>query len=48
MVDDSKIFIWWTARCITAGVTAGMDLALGLVEEDFGRELALIVARYLG
>ncbi len=31
----------------SAGVTAGMDLALALVEEDFGRELALEVARKL-
>ncbi len=29
----------------SAGVTAGMDLALALVEEDHGRELALKVAR---
>jgi transcriptional regulator GlxA family with amidase domain len=31
----------------SAGVTAGMDLALALVEEDLGRELALKVARAL-
>ena len=31
----------------SAGVTAGMDLALALVEEDLGRELALEVARWL-
>lgn len=33
----------WTS----AGVTAGIDLALALVEEDFGRALALEVARDL-
>jgi transcriptional regulator GlxA family with amidase domain len=33
--------------CTAAGVTAGMDLALALVEEDYGRERALIVARYM-
>jgi len=33
----------WTS----AGVTAGIDLALALVEEDFGRGLALTVARDL-
>jgi transcriptional regulator GlxA family with amidase domain len=33
----------WTS----AGVTAGIDLALATVEEDFGRELALEVAREL-
>jgi transcriptional regulator GlxA family with amidase domain len=31
----------------TAGISAGIDLALALVEEDFGRELALKIARYL-
>ena len=31
----------------SAGVTAGMDLALALVEEDLGRETALEVARWL-
>jgi transcriptional regulator GlxA family with amidase domain len=31
----------------SAGVTAGMDLALALVEEDLGRELALEAARWL-
>ncbi len=31
----------------SAGVTAGMDLALALVEEDHGREVALAVARQL-
>lgn len=33
----------WTS----AGVTAGIDLALALVEEDLGRDVALAVARYL-
>jgi transcriptional regulator GlxA family with amidase domain len=33
----------WTS----AGVTAGMDLALAIVEEDLGRDVALEVARYL-
>jgi transcriptional regulator GlxA family with amidase domain len=31
----------------SAGATAGIDLALSLVDEDFGRELALAVAREL-
>jgi len=39
-VKDGKLFT-------SAGVTAGMDLALALVEEDHGRELALRVAREL-
>lgn len=37
---DGKI---WTS----AGVTAGIDLALALVEEDLGRAIALRVARHL-
>lgn len=33
----------WTA----AGVTAGIDLALALVEDDHGTEIAQTVARWL-
>jgi transcriptional regulator GlxA family with amidase domain len=47
IVDADQIFIRDGPLCTTAGVTAGMDLALALVEEDYGRELALIVARYM-
>jgi transcriptional regulator GlxA family with amidase domain len=39
-VKDGNIFT-------SAGITAGMDLALALVEEDLGREAALAVARML-
>ncbi|WP_426420411.1 GlxA family transcriptional regulator [Bradyrhizobium genosp. A] len=46
-VDSDQIFIRDGNLCTTAGVTAGMDLALALVEEDYGRELALTVARYM-
>ncbi|SFN78755.1 Transcriptional regulator GlxA family, contains an amidase domain and an AraC-type DNA-binding HTH domain [Bradyrhizobium sp. Rc3b] len=46
-VDSDQIFIRDGNLFTTAGVTAGMDLALALVEEDYGRELALIVARYM-
>src|SRR6185437_2957687 len=35
--------VFWTS----AGVTSGIDLALAMVEEDLGREVALAVARYL-
>lgn len=31
----------------SAGVTAGMDLALAMVEQDLGRDMAMDVARYL-
>lgn len=33
--------------CTAAGVTAGMDLAIALVEEDLGREVAMAVAAEL-
>ncbi|MEP9379356.1 GlxA family transcriptional regulator [Aquabacter sp. CN5-332] len=46
-IDTDQIFIRDGALVTTAGVTAGMDLALALVEEDYGRDLALIVARYM-
>ncbi len=39
-VQDGNLFT-------SAGVTAGMDLALAMVEQDHGRELALRVAREL-
>ena len=44
-VDPDSIFIKDGNIYTSAGVTAGMDLALALVEEDYGRELALSVAR---
>src|SRR5580698_5893631 len=46
-IDADQIFIQDGSLYTTAGVTAGMDLALALVEQDYGRELALIVARYM-
>ncbi|MGV8920892.1 MAG: GlxA family transcriptional regulator [Pseudomonas sp.] len=46
-VEPDPIFIndgnVWTS----AGITAGIDLALALVEDDLGHELALAVARHL-
>lgn len=45
-VDDDAIYVrdgrFWTS----AGVTAGMDLALALIEEDLGRDTALTLARH--
>lgn len=35
------------AVCTAAGVTAGMDLAIALVEEDLGKEVAMAVAAEL-
>jgi len=46
-VDPEPIWIRDGCMYTSAGVTAGMDLALGLVEEDLGRDVALEVARYL-
>ncbi len=45
-VEEDAIYVrdgkFWTS----AGVTAGMDLALALVEEDLGRDTALLLARH--
>jgi transcriptional regulator GlxA family with amidase domain len=46
-VDADPIFIRDGNIYTSAGVTAGMDLALALVEEDHGREVALQIARDL-
>ncbi len=46
-VDPDPIFIQDGLVWTSAGVTAGIDLALALVEEDLGRSLALAVARHL-
>lgn len=46
-VDPDPIFIRDDNFYTSAGVTAGMDLALAMVEEDFGRQIALQVARHL-
>ncbi|MBY0243555.1 MAG: GlxA family transcriptional regulator [Burkholderiaceae bacterium] len=43
-VDADAIFIRSDKVWTSAGVTAGIDLALALVEDDFGRDLALEVA----
>jgi transcriptional regulator GlxA family with amidase domain len=44
-VEPDAIFIKDGHVYTSAGVTAGMDLALALVEEDLGRDIALTVAR---
>jgi len=46
-VEADPIFIRDGTVWTSAGVTAGIDLALALVEEDVGRALALEVARHL-
>lgn len=47
MVEPDRIFVRDRGLYTSAGVTAGMDLALAMVEEDHGREVALSVAREL-
>jgi transcriptional regulator GlxA family with amidase domain len=46
-VEPDPIFVHDGPVWTSAGVTAGIDLALALVEEDLGRTVALAVARYL-
>jgi transcriptional regulator GlxA family with amidase domain len=46
-VDPEPIFVRDGNVYTSAGVTAGIDLALALVEEDAGRDAALEVARQL-
>lgn len=46
-VDPDPIFVRDGPVWTSAGVTAGIDLALALLEQDLGRELSLAVARYL-
>ena len=46
-VDPEPIFLRDGPIWTSAGVTAGMDLALALVEEDLDREAALTIARHL-
>ena len=45
---DSKLIFARDGNIYTSGgITAGIDLALALVEEDLGREIALAVARMI-
>lgn len=46
-LDTDAIYIRDGALITAAGVTSGIDLALALVEEDHGRDIAMIVARYM-
>ncbi|MCY1214405.1 HTH-type transcriptional activator RhaS [compost metagenome] len=46
-VDADAIFVQQGSVWTSAGVTAGIDLALALVEADCGRELAMQVAKEL-
>lgn len=46
-VDDDPIFIKDGNIYTSAGISSGMDLSLALIEEDFGKSLALDVAKQM-
>ncbi|WP_030684567.1 GlxA family transcriptional regulator [Streptomyces sp. NRRL B-1347] len=46
-VEPDPIYVRDGNVATSAGVTAGIDLALALVEEDLGRAMALTIARHL-
>lgn len=46
-VEPDAIYVKDGQIYTSAGITAGMDLALALLEEDLGRDIALAVARML-
>ena len=46
-VDSNSIFIKDGNIYTSAGISSGMDLALALLEEDYGKSLALEVARQM-
>ena len=46
-VDSDRIFVQDGAIWTSAGVTAGIDLALALIEEDYGAALSRTIARDL-
>ncbi|AME25921.1 MULTISPECIES: GlxA family transcriptional regulator [Burkholderiaceae] len=46
-VERDQIYVKDEGIYTTAGVTAGIDLALVMIEEDFGKKMALDVAKYL-
>ena len=46
-VEQDLIYVKDERLYTTAGVTAGIDLSLVMIEEDFGKTMALDVAKYL-
>ncbi|GAB5096753.1 GlxA family transcriptional regulator [Caballeronia sp. LP006] len=46
-IEPDHIFVRDGNIFTTAGVTAGIDLSLAMIEDDFGRQMALDVAKYL-
>jgi transcriptional regulator GlxA family with amidase domain len=46
-VEEDRIFVNDGAIWTSAGMTAGIDLALALIEEDLGRDVARTIARMM-
>ncbi|MNR28135.1 HTH-type transcriptional regulator CdhR [compost metagenome] len=46
-LDQEAIFVQQQSVWTSAGISAGIDLALALVEADGGREVAMQVARHM-
>jgi len=46
-VEPDKIFIQDNFIFTSGGITSGIDLALAMLEDDFGPEIALYVARFM-
>jgi transcriptional regulator GlxA family with amidase domain len=46
-VEKDPIYVKDGNIYTSAGISSGMDLSLALVEEDFGRDVAIMVARFL-
>lgn len=46
-VEVSRIFVKDGKVYTSAGITSGMDLAIALIEEDFGQSFALYIARWM-
>ena len=46
-VEPDRIFVRDGSISTSGGVTSGIDMVLSMVEEDWGSEVALLVARYL-
>jgi transcriptional regulator GlxA family with amidase domain len=46
-VEPDRIFLRDGSVYTSGGITSGIDLSLALVEEDWGREQSLLLARYM-
>jgi transcriptional regulator GlxA family with amidase domain len=46
-VEPDQIFIRDGTISTSGGITSGIDLALALLEEDWGRQVSLLTAQYL-